>query len=109
MGDAAPRRPWSRAGWRSCSGEKVIGNAGEVARLQAASCESCPRDSRSKIKRDPNAVSEFKQTHPKPRGCHKCEVDYIVPLSKGGRDDQSNMQWLSREQHKEKTKRDLGP
>jgi len=48
-------------------------------------CESCPRDSQGKIKRDPNAVSEFKRSHPKPPGCHQCAVDPIVPLSKGGR------------------------
>ncbi len=72
-------------------------------------CTSCPRDSHGKIKRDPNAVSEFKRSHPKPPGCNQCEVDHIIPLSKGGRDDPSNMQWLSNEQHKAKTKRDLGP
>ncbi len=69
-------------------------------------CESCPRDSKGKIKRDPNAVSEFKRTHPKPSGCHQCEVDHIVPLSKGGRDVPSNMQWLPKEQHQDKTKLD---
>jgi hypothetical protein len=29
-------------------------------------CESCPRDSRGKIKRDPNAKSEFKRANPNP-------------------------------------------
>jgi hypothetical protein len=29
-------------------------------------CESCPRDSQGKIKRDPKATSEFKRTNPKP-------------------------------------------
>ena len=72
-------------------------------------CESCPRDNHGKIKRDPNAVSDFKRTHPKPPGCYQCEVDHIVPLSKGERDDPSNMQWLPKTQHQEKTKRDLRP
>jgi hypothetical protein len=65
-------------------------------------CESCPRDNHGKIKRDPNAMSEFKRTNLKPPGCHQCEVDHIVPLSKGGRGDPSNMQWLPKDEHKEK-------
>jgi len=72
-------------------------------------CESCPRDNRGKIKRDPSAKSEFKRTNPKPPGCDRCEVDHIVPLSKGGRDDPSNMQWLPKAQHQDKTKRELRP
>ena len=69
--------------------------------------ESCPRDSQGKIKRDPNAVSEFKRTNPIPPGCHQCEVDHIVPRSKGGRDDPRNMQWLPKAQHRDKAKLDL--
>ena len=72
-------------------------------------CESCPRDNRGKIKRDPKAKSEFKRSNPKPPGCDHCEVDHIVPLSRGGRDDPSNMQWLPRAQHQDKTRRDLRP
>ena len=72
-------------------------------------CATCPRDSHGKIKRDPKAVDDFKRTHPKPPGCSKCEVDHIVPLSKGGRDDPSNMQWLPKEQHRNKTKWDRRP
>ena len=35
------------------------------------------------------------------------EVDHIVPLCAGGRDAPENMQLLTREQHREKTKKDL--
>jgi hypothetical protein len=53
-------------------------------------CESCPRDSRGKSTRGPNALSEFIQTNPKSPACHQCEMDRIVLLSKGGRDDSGN-------------------
>jgi hypothetical protein len=46
-------------------------------------CESHPRDSHGKIKRDPKAPSELKRTNLKLPGC-RCEVDHIVPLSKAG-------------------------
>jgi hypothetical protein len=72
-------------------------------------CESCPCDSHGKIKRNPNAVSEFKRTHPEPPGCNTCEVDHTVPLSKEGRDEPSNMQWLPKAQHVEQTRQDLRP
>jgi hypothetical protein len=72
-------------------------------------CEICPRDSRGRIKRDPKAKSVFKRTNPKPPGCDRCEVDHIVPLSRGGRDDPSNMQWLPKAQHQDKTRSELRP
>jgi len=37
---------------------------------------------------------------------HGYEVDHIVPLSKGGSDDPSNMQLLTKEQHARKTARE---
>lgn len=36
-------------------------------------------------------------------------VDHIVLLSMGGRGQPSNMQWLSKDTIKDKTKRDLRP
>lgn len=72
-------------------------------------CEICSRDSRGRLQQDRSAVAEFKRIHPKPHDCKDCEVDHIVPLSKGGRNDQSNMQWLSREQHRDKTRQHLRP
>jgi hypothetical protein len=43
----------------------------------------CARDSKDKIKRVPNTVSQFKRTRPKPPGCAQCQVDHIVSLRKG--------------------------
>ena len=37
-----------------------------------------------------------------------CEVNQIVPLSKGGRDEPSNTPWLPKAQDRDKTQRDLG-
>jgi 5-methylcytosine-specific restriction endonuclease McrA len=72
-------------------------------------CSSCPRDSHGKIRRSREAVDKFKHANPKPPGCDRCQVDHVVPLGKGGADTPSNMQWLPKEQHQDKTKRDLRP
>jgi 5-methylcytosine-specific restriction endonuclease McrA len=70
---------------------------------------SCPRDSEGKITRDLDVLSEFKRANPTPLGCNECDVDHLVPLRKGGRVDLSNIQWLPREQHQDKTQRDFRP
>ena len=51
-----------------------------------------------------------------PRLCAECdrqglvgngdELDHIVPLWAGGGNNQSNLQWLCRDHHKEKTKKE---
>lgn len=56
------------------------------------------------------ARSEFVKANPCPatgrtRGaCPGWQVDHITPLKCGGEDRPSNMQWLTIEQHKAKTK-----
>jgi hypothetical protein len=73
---------------------------------QAAKCTTCQRDARGRIARDDTAVREFKRASPKPPSCHRCEVDHIVPLHRGGADHPSNMQWLPRDVHRDKTRRE---
>lgn len=68
----------------------------------------------AKLQRSYAAKAEFKRMNPCPatgerRGrCQGFEVDHAIPLKCGGPDHHSNMQWLSIEQHKEKTRREAG-
>ena len=60
--------------------------------------------------RSASAKSEFKQENPCPStggrsgGCPGYQIDHRQPLAAGGADHKSNMQWLSVEDHKAKTK-----
>jgi 5-methylcytosine-specific restriction endonuclease McrA len=38
--------------------------------------------------------------------CPGYEIDHVVPLAAGGADAPHNMQWLTRKQHREKTRRE---
>lgn len=69
-------------------------------------CTTCRRDAQGRIARDSKAVSGFKRQNPKPPDCHRCEVDHVVPLHRGGVDHPGNMQWLPREVHQDKTRRE---
>jgi len=63
--------------------------------------------------RSPAAVREFRKQHACPatasvRGaCPGFQVDHIVPLCAGGEDAAANMQWLTVEAHKLKTRGDV--
>lgn len=56
--------------------------------------------------------AKFQRAHPcpateQPRGaCPGYEVDHIIPLKCGGADKPHNMQWLTVQQHKIKTRRE---
>jgi 5-methylcytosine-specific restriction endonuclease McrA len=62
--------------------------------------------------RDPAVPRAFQQQYPCPStgavagACPGWERDHIVPLCRGGADTVANMQWLTVEQHKLKTRGD---
>ena len=63
--------------------------------------------------RSRSARAEFARINPCPvngntRGaCPSYHVDHITPLCAGGADHHSNMQWLTIEEHRDKTKSDV--
>ena len=62
--------------------------------------------------RDRNVPLEFQKLYPCPStgkttgACPGWEKDHIVPLCRGGADTVQNLQWLTIEQHKLKTRGD---
>ena len=63
----------------------------------------------AKLERDRAQVRAFRAEHPCPvtgrtRGaCPGWHVDHVMPLCAGGADRPSNMQWITREDHRFKT------
>lgn len=106
MKEQAPMGAMRPGLWAIALAAIVAVSSPSIADARAVKCLSCPRDSTGRIARDPQAAREFKRLNPKPPGCHRCEVDHIVPLHRGGADHPSNMQWLPRDVHQDKTKRE---
>ena len=67
-------------------------------------------DASARIPRSAVAKRDFQRDNPCPandqrRGaCPGYEIDHVNPLKCGGADTPANMQWLTVEQHKEKTR-----
>ena len=63
--------------------------------------------------RSPTQRAEFQRLNPCPstgdsrRSCPGYQIDHIIPLCFDGPDSTGNMQWLSVEAHKAKTRMDL--
>lgn len=72
-----------------------------------------PGAAEARIPRSSAAVAEFKRHNPCPvngakRGpCPGYEVDHVEPLCAGGPDIPANMQWLTRDAHRAKTRVDV--
>ena len=67
-------------------------------------CDNCQRDSHGRIQRSEGAKRDFMKESGYPKGRPGYVVDHIVPLSKGGRDVPSNMQWQTVQDAKAKDK-----
>ena len=67
-----------------------------------------PRNSHGKIARSPQALQQFKKSHPCPGtgktygSCPGYVVDHVTPLKRGGADAPGNMQWQTKEAAREK-------
>jgi len=83
--------------------------------LAACSTITCQpaRDDYGRIARSREAVRLFRASTPCPAtgltkgACPGYHVDHIKPLCACGADEPGNMQWLSKEDHKVKTKADV--
>lgn len=66
-----------------------------------------------RTKRSAKVKYQFQRDNPCPRNgavrgrCPGHDIDHIKPLCLGGLDDPINMQWLTLEAHREKTRRDV--
>ena len=81
--------------------------------LLLALCLSLPVMGGERIHRSAAEVLAFKRANPCPstglrRGkCENYQVDHVIPLCAGGADKKENMQWLSVEAHRVKTRVDV--
>lgn len=66
------------------------------------------RDSHGHIQRSSTAREHFMKETGYPKGRKGYVIDHIVPLSEGGADDPSNMQWQTKEDAKAKDKWERG-
>lgn len=97
-----------RAGGQGLPAVQVISRLALASAALIALLPAADAAQRSKAAR-----AEFTRQNPCPstgryRGaCPGFEVDHIEPLCAGGADIAANMQWISREDHKVKTRKDI--
>jgi len=69
---------------------------------------TAPRSSHGKIKRSSKAKEDFMKQTGYPKGRPGYVIDHVKPLSKGGADSPSNMQWQTKADAKAKDKWERG-
>jgi len=95
-------------GWRHHGGYRSLTLYSPPPREPGATCGLGLTDSRGRLRRCAFARASFVRDNPCPstgdtRGpCPGYVVDHIVPLKRGGADDESNMQWQTIEDAKAK-------
>lgn len=94
---------------------KMVGILIEAPLLSAALCGAAapcepPRDASGRIARSSAARREFQRDHPCPATgaragpCPGYRIDHIKPLKRCGADTPANMQWLTIEAWRDKTR-----
>jgi hypothetical protein len=85
---------------------QIMVGAPLAAQQQAA--VGVERDKQGKIKRSTKAKDEFKKQSGYPHGRPGYVIDHVTPLSRGGRDAPSNMQWQTKADAKAKDRTERG-
>jgi len=93
---------------RSTSGSHSHSSTHPAASSHSRATAGVPRDAHGKIARSPQALQQFKKSHPCPGtgktygACPGYVVDHVMPLKRGGADAPRNMQWQTKEAAKQK-------
>ena len=89
---------YSRRSPSSTSGRQM-----HISRQHRSSYSAAaPRDAHGRIKRSESAKNDFKRQTGYPHGRPGYVIDHVIPLSKGGADAPSNMQWQIKAEAKAK-------